>query len=255
MVDGDLPYTIVTAAASTDPVYDGLDPADVSVTNTDDDTAWVTVTPTTGLVTTEASGTASFTVMLESEPVADVTISLSSSETTEGTVSPTSLTFAPTAWNTPQTVTVTGVDDDVADGDLTYTIVTAAVSTDPVYDGLDPADVSVTNTDDDTAGVTLTPTTGLVTTEDGGTATFTVVLDSEPVADVTIGLSSSDTTEGTVSPTSLTFTAANWNEAQTVTVTGVDDAVEDGTLPTPSSRRRRPATTWTTTGSTRSMSR
>ena len=230
VVDGDLPYTIVTAAASTDPVYDGLDPADVSVTNTDDDTAWVTVTPTTGLVTTEASGTASFTVMLESEPVADVTISLSSSETTEGTVSPTSLTFAPTAWNTPQTVTVTGVDDDVADGDLTYTIVTAAVSTDPVYDGLDPADVSVTNTDDDTAGVTLTPTTGLVTTEDGGTATFTVVLDSEPVADVTIGLSSSDTTEGTVSPTSLTFTAANWNEAQTVTVTGVDDAVEDGDL-------------------------
>ena len=41
---------------------------------------------------------------------------------------------------------------------------------------------------------------------------------------MTIALSSSDTTEGTVSPASLIFTTANWNVAQTVTVTGVDDA-------------------------------
>ena len=74
------------------------------------------------------------------------------------------------------------------------------------------------------AGITVTPTSGLTTTEAGGTATFTVVLTSRPVADVTIGLSSSDTTEGTVSPSSLTFTSANWNIPQTVTVTGVDDA-------------------------------
>ena len=45
---------------------------------------------------------------------------------------------------------------------------------------------------------------------------------------MTIGLSSSDTTEGTVSPASLTFTTANWSSAQTVTVTGVDDAIADG---------------------------
>ena len=45
---------------------------------------------------------------------------------------------------------------------------------------------------------------------------------------MTIALSSSDTTEGTVGPASLTFTTANWNVAQTVTVTGVDDAVVDG---------------------------
>ena len=47
---------------------------------------------------------------------------------------------------------------------------------------------------------------------------------------MTIALSSSDTTEGTVSPTSLTFTSANWNMAQTVTVTGVDDAIVDGNV-------------------------
>src|SRR4029453_7148122 len=42
------------------------------------------------------------------------------------------------------------------------------------------------------AGVTVTPTTGLVTTEAGGTATFTVVLTSAPTSEVMIGLSSSD---------------------------------------------------------------
>ena len=74
----------------------------------------------------------------------------------------------------------------------------AAVSTDPNYTGVNAADVAVTNTDNDIAGITVTPTAGLTTTEAGGTATFTVVLNTQPTADVTIALSSSDTTEGTV---------------------------------------------------------
>ena len=61
------------------------------------------------------------------------------------------------------------------DGDVTYTIVTAAaMSTDANYNGVDAADVAVTNTDNDAAGITVTPTPGLTTTEAGGTATFTV---------------------------------------------------------------------------------
>ena len=131
----------------------------------------------------------------------------------------------------PQTVTVTGVDDALDDGNVAYTILTApATSTDPTYSGVDAADVTVTNTDNDAAGITVTPTTGLTTTEAGGTATFTVVLNTQPTADVTIALSSSDTTEGTVSPASLTFTTANWNVPQTVTVTGVNDALDDGNV-------------------------
>ena len=43
----------------------------------------------------------------------------------------------------------------------------------------------------------------------------------------TISLASSDTGEATVSPTSLTFTEGNWNTAQTVTLTGVDDNDRD----------------------------
>ena len=200
----------------------------MSVTNTDNDTAGITVTPTAGLTTTESGGTATFTIALTSQPTANVTVGLTSSNTAEGTVSPSSVTFTNANWNTPQTVTVTGVDDHV-DGNAAYTIVTAAsMSSDTNYNGLNPADVSVTNTDNDTAGITVTPTSGLTTTESGGTATFTVVLNTQPTADVAIAFSSSNTAEGTVSLVSLTFTNANWNTPQTVTVTGVDDYVLDG---------------------------
>ncbi len=56
----------------------------------------------------------------------------------------------------------------------------------------------MTNTDNDAAGITVTPTTGLMTTEAGGTATFTVVLNSAADGGRDDRLSSSDTTEGTV---------------------------------------------------------
>lgn len=69
------------------------------------------------------------------------------------------------------------------------------------------------------------PSSVLVTTEAGGTATFLLTLSSQPLADVVVTLTSSNLAEGTVAPTSLTFTAANWNQAQTVTVTGVADGV------------------------------
>ncbi|MBN1774136.1 MAG: Ig-like domain-containing protein, partial [Deltaproteobacteria bacterium] len=221
LADGDQEYTIETAAAvSDDDAYDGVDAADVEVSNTDDETPGVTVTPTTGLETTEAGGTATFTVVLNTQPTADVTIGLTSGDETEGTVSPTSLVFTDANWDAPQTVTVTGVDDDLVDGDQPYGVETAAaVSDDDGYEGIDPGDVELTNIDDDSPGVTVTPTTGLTTTEAGGTATFTVVLNAQPTADVTIGLSSSDPGEGTVSPASLTFTSENWAAPQTVTVT------------------------------------
>ncbi len=111
----------------------------------------ISVTPTSGLTTTEAGGTAQFSVVLTGAPSANVSIGISSSDTTEGTVSTSSLTFTTANWNTPQTVTVTGVDDTYVDGNIAYTIVTApASSSDLNYNGLDPSDVSVTNTDNDT---------------------------------------------------------------------------------------------------------
>lgn len=228
--DGDIAYTIVSSAAmSTDLAYSGMTVSDVSVTNIDNDTAGVVVTPTSGLVTTEAGGTSSFSVVLASQPTASVSFSLASSDTTEGTSGSVVVAFTTSNWSTPQVVTVTGVDDYSDDGEQTYSIVTSAtMSGDPSYSGLVVSDVSLTNTDDDAIGVSVTPSTGLVTTEIGGTATFTLALTSLPTADVSFSLASSNVSEGTVSAASVTFTTGNWNIPQTITITGVNDLIYDG---------------------------
>jgi hypothetical protein len=110
----------------------------------------LSVSPVSGLVTTEAGGNATFSVVLDAEPTADVTIGISSSDIGEGTVDQASLTFTPANWDTPQTVTITGVDDAIEDGDVVYTVITSAASSaDPDYNGLDADDVAVTNLDDD----------------------------------------------------------------------------------------------------------
>src|SRR5258706_15254956 len=83
----------------------------------------------------EGRVTAKSTVVLTSQPTANVTVGLTSSDLTEGTVAPSSVTFTSVNWNVAQTVTVTGVDDAMADGPIAYTIVTApALSTDGNYD-------------------------------------------------------------------------------------------------------------------------
>ena len=58
-------------------------------------------------------------------------------------------------------------------------------------------------------GILVDPGSGLQTSENGGTDSFTVVLASEPTAEVSIGLSSSETSEGGVSPTLVTFDSSD----------------------------------------------
>jgi len=196
--------------------------------------AGVTVSPTGGLSVTEAGSTAAFAVNLNSAPTHPVTIRFSSSNTAKGKVSPSFLTFpASAAALTPQLVTVTGVNDDsiaTTDDMLEWSVVASRCeSSDLLYGNLFVPAVAVLTVDDDVAGAMVSDISGN-TFEAGGSATFTVKLTAKPTADVTIPLSSSDTTEGTVSPSSLTFTAANWNTLQTVTVSGVDDNDDDNDI-------------------------
>jgi hypothetical protein len=127
----------------------------------------ITINPTFGLLTTQSGGSAAFTVVLNSQPTANVSFGLTSSNTGAGTISASSLTFTPVNWNVPQTVTVTGADDFIVDGNAAYTIVTGkAVSSDPKYSQLDSPDVSVINDDNDTLdlyvrALSLTPSSGL----------------------------------------------------------------------------------------------
>ncbi|MBX7148671.1 FG-GAP-like repeat-containing protein [bacterium] len=198
-----------------------------TTTINDNDTAGTTVSKNTA-TTTEAGGTDTYTVVLNSEPTADVTIGVSSSDTTEGTVSPSSLTFTSGNWNVPQTVTITGVNDAIADGNITYYVNNAnASSADSFYNNLSVADLTVSNTDNDTAGVTLTQSGGSSSVTEGGvTDTYTIALNTEPTSDVTINLSGGS--QLTPSPSSLIFTSANYSTPQTVTITAIDDDVMEG---------------------------
>ena len=63
----------------------------------------------------------------------------------------------------------------------------------------------------------------LALAEGSGDGTFTVALSVAPTANVTVSATSDDTGAATVTPASLTFTTANWNQAQTVTVSPVND--------------------------------
>ncbi|MEO8839926.1 MAG: Calx-beta domain-containing protein [Kofleriaceae bacterium] len=232
IADGAQPYAITLGpATSLDPAYDGLVPPPVGATNVDDDLEAIVVVPTTGLVTTEAGGGDHFAVVLATQPTADVTIAVAPQPASEVATRPSALVFTSANWSQPQRVEVTGLDDLIVDGDRDFTIVLApAVSADPRYNNLDPADVFGTNLDDDTAGIVAVPSSGLVTSERGTTDHFAVTLHSQPIAPVTVPIASNDPTEGTVYPATLDFTPATWNIAQTVTVRGVDDAIADGPI-------------------------
>lgn len=79
-----------------------------------------------------------------------------------------------------------------------------------------------------TGAILVSPTEGLLTDENGGSDSFTIVLDSMPTANVKIDLYSSDLSEGTVSPTSVVFTQGTWDKLRIVEVTGVADGTQDG---------------------------
>ncbi|HPM85381.1 MAG TPA: cadherin repeat domain-containing protein, partial [Candidatus Anammoximicrobium sp.] len=229
--DDDVAFSIIGTATTTDPEYNGIHPAPVSVMNRDDnDTAGIEVSAISSDVTEDGQTVATFTVWLTSEPTGTVEIGISSSDPSEGTVSPAALTFDAANWHEPQTVTVTGVDDWLDDGDVWFQIITAAaVSPDAKYSGRNAADLTLKNVDDDTAGFTLDKTQVTVG-EDGTTDAFTVVLDAQPVTDVVLDISSSNAAEATVDRPRLTFTPADWNLPQTVTITAVDDAAVDGAV-------------------------
>ena len=188
------------------------------MTNTDNDTAGITVTPDGGPDDDRGRrARPTFTVVLTSQPTANVTIGLTARATRpRGRSRRPALTFTPANWNMPQTVTVTGVDDSVDDGDIAYTIVTAAaVSARP---GLQRPErgrrVGRRNTDNDTAGITVTPTSGLTTTEAGGTADVHRRADQPADGRRDDRPASSRTRpRGRSRRPALTFTPANWNVA------------------------------------------
>ncbi len=102
----------------------------------------VLVTPNGALQTTEAGGTASMNVELTCPTFNQVTIPVASSDTTEGTTPTTSLVFAAANSAAPQTLTFTGVNDALVDGDVAYQAVLGIVAVGaPFATAVVPADL------------------------------------------------------------------------------------------------------------------
>ncbi|MCI0712082.1 MAG: hypothetical protein L0154_18145 [Chloroflexi bacterium] len=109
----------------------------------------VTIEPLS-LQTSETGSSAQFTVVLNTQPTSTVLVSFSTSDATEGDISPTVVTFGPSNWDLPKNITVTGKDDLEADGDIIYFVRSNITSSsDTNYNGLNPADVIVVNSDDE----------------------------------------------------------------------------------------------------------
>jgi hypothetical protein len=184
----------------------------------------VVALPNTGLQTTESGGTASFQVTFNAPaPAAGSTLTITSSNSAAGLVSsPTDPTPSPTisigvapGFVGYIPITVTGVDDFIVTPNQAYTVSVAASNiAAPI------PNVQLTNLETDTLGILVSKNI-VVTNTDGAQDSFSVQLNSMPTSAVSIAVTSSNTSEATVSPAILTFTGATWNVPQTVTVTGV----------------------------------
>ncbi|MBF2753782.1 MAG: hypothetical protein ISN29_00780, partial [Gammaproteobacteria bacterium AqS3] len=171
-------------------------------------------------LTMDEGGTKTFTVKLTAQPDLGynrkVKLTSDNSDVTFDTDSTKSgnqntLTFTSVNWNTAQTVTVSAAQDDDKNDDIATINLTG--------DAITSGSVSVTVLDDD-IGLTLSD---LETLTEGGSKTFTVKLAVQPGNARTVTPAVTGDSDVTVSPTSLDFTASNWNAAQTVTVSAADD--------------------------------
>ncbi len=217
----DDPATVSLAASGAN-YGDGTTVTDsISVTVDDDEVRSIVIDPT-GKLTVVEGGTETFTVALGSQPTGAVSVSVSVASGPV-TVSSTSLSFNPANWDEPKTVTVSGSQDGNAVTDAAA--VGLAASGADYGDGTTvTASVNFDVTDDDGDDLALTVSKSSLDVDEGGTQTFTVELSHQPAGNVVLTVTSGDTGAATVDEAELTFTTSNWNAAQTVTVTGVEDA-------------------------------
>ncbi len=226
--------------------------------NVIDDVSIVSLGPVVGTVdptslevwekASQGTTTGAFTVVLNSSPGATDTITVDIDPNSNGngadvTVNLAQLTFTSATWNTPQTVTVTAIDDTWADGVIEvdyigFTVVSAL--SDPCYVGANISPVEVTIHDDDSDAVIVSKA-DISLNEEGATSDTYTVVPLSPISDnIIVNIGTPDPADPNVaepllevtvngaSTAQLTFTTGNWSTPQTVTVAAIDDTVGDG---------------------------
>ena len=201
----------------------GIEDASATGTITDDDLPAVRVSFDQSSYTVDEGDTVPVKVTLNEDPERTVTVPLTAANQ-DGASSadysgvPASVTF--NSGETVKEITFAAAQDTIDDdgesvklafGNLLPAGVSAGVTDETV----------VLITDDDIAGVTVHPTS--VTIEEGDSAAYTVVLDSEPTGSVTVTVNAPANTDVTAEPASLTFTVDDWDTPQEVTVAVAQD--------------------------------
>ena len=256
---------VAHTVSSTDEAFNTVIPGSVAVTVVDDDPTLVTLARSGSGAITEAAGTADVTVTLGRALVAgetvvvplsivgvttdDFTLALKSGTSVntgvsladEGTLAPL-VTFSGTGAQTAM-LEFAAVQDDIDEGASETATITlgdladSGLATNVAGDAAASDDGKLTTadntekieiTDDDAAGLVVAESGGsTAVAENGGTDSFTVALGSRPTHPVTVAITAAPSSAVTVRPDSLTFQRTSWNIAQTVTVTGVDDEIDN----------------------------
>lgn len=198
------------------------------VTIVSDDVAGLVITESGGSTdVTEGSGSDTFTVSLTAQPIVPVDIGFMVG--TQTVFTPYVFIIEPENWNVPHEVMVMAVDDLVIEGDHSETVGIIVTGDIQFMSNIAPNtySVQVNITDNDVPGIAITESDGSTAVAEGGaTDTYSVVLLGAPTQNVIVQIDSLP--QLSTSPTSLTFTPANYNIPQTVTVSAVIDGVLEG---------------------------
>ena len=202
----------------------------------DDDGAGVTVTnPGDAINIIEGGVTDSLSIVLDSQPTDVVTMTIATDDQVDlgsGAGISITLTFTPSDWDDAQVVTVTAVNDPSAEGLHTSSIDISSTSSDAAYAGF-TASLTATITDNDSPGVTIIETgSNTAVSESGPTDSYELVLATMPTDNVDVLVTPDDQIDlgnGAGNPVTLTFTPANWDDAQVVTITAVNDKIDENT--------------------------
>jgi hypothetical protein len=153
---------------------------------------------------------------LQSKPKGNVTININNPSPADLSFSSSMITFTPANWNTPQSVTITAIDDTLLEYTETFDIVLTLTSSDPKYNNLS-YNIPVSIDDNDVPGFKLN--VSWFNIQEGNTSNVNIRLKTAPTNNVNVSISASPASLCTISSgSSLTFTTANYNVDQTFTI-------------------------------------
>ena len=172
-------------------------------------------------LTIEEGSTGTYTVELDTRILTGAVTIAIASDNPDVTVSPTEVTLRPLDM-APRTITVTAASD--ADRNDETAVITHTANGAHYYDVIATVAVKVNDTTapppapDPALSVSATA----LRLAEGGSGSYTVALATRPDDNVTVSIAS-DNPDVTTRPAALTFTTANWNTAQRVTVSAASD--------------------------------